>query len=395
MKTVFFLIFAFLLFHGQFSAQTTGKIKSENLIGPVHSVRIVNFDCSSRTNICQEKPYRTQVVLYDRQKNEIERTLYKADGSVEHQVKKTYNSKGLQKAWKEYYGKGVANAEGLNKHAIFKYLSGKLVEVIVYREDSIAHKSTYVYDGRGNKIQEINSGPDALYTHRDYKYDLVGNLIEESSRGRSHSTKEERTYDSFGNVIKELWFDNDSFRAVANSTYENGRLIKQIVLKPDGSLLSTTRNVYNDGGKLIETNMIAETVTIKTTIEYDETGAMKTKEVNTVYKDNRVFRSHDPVPGRLVITYNKKGLETEKRQYSESGNLTYKQTFSYDKAGKLIEYASYKANGEVEGRRIYEYDGYGNRVKTSSAVVSANGEVRHLILEQRIINYWYLKNDPF
>ncbi len=388
MKTVFSLIFVFLLFHGQFLAQTVGKSKSDDLIGPVRSIRIVNFDCSSSSGICQDKPFRIQVVLYDRQRDELERTLYKADGSIEHQVKNTYDSKDLQKGWKEYYGKGVANAEGLNKHAIFTYRSGKLVEVIVYREDSVAHKSTYVYDGRGNKIQEINSGPDAITTSRNYEYDLLGNLIEESSMGETYSTKAQRVYDKLGNVVEERYFDNGSLRAVANRTYKNGRLIKQIVLKPNGSLLSTTINVYNEGGKLTETNMIAETVTIKTTIEYDETGAMKTKEVNTIYKDNRVFRSHDPVPGRLVITYNKKGLETEKLQYSESGDLTYRQIFSYDEAGKLIEFASYKANGVVEGRRIYEYDGYGNRVKTSSAVVSPKGEIRYLILEQRIINYW-------
>ncbi len=54
----------------------------------------------------------------------------------------------------------------------------------------------------------------------------------------------------------------------------------------------------------------------------------------------------------------------------------------------MIEFAYYKANGEVADRRIYEYDAYGNRITISSVVVSPKGEVRHLIFEQRIINYW-------
>ena len=54
----------------------------------------------------------------------------------------------------------------------------------------------------------------------------------------------------------------------------------------------------------------------------------------------------------------------------------------------MIEFAYYKANGEIADRRIYEYDGYGNRVKTSSVVVSAKGEIRYLMFEQRIIYYW-------
>ena len=126
MKTVFFIIFALLMFHSYLPAQTVGASKSDGLVGPVRSLRYVN-------------PYQTQVVLYDRQGNEIERTLYKTDGSIEHQVNKFYNAEGLISGWKEYYGKGVANAEGLNKHAIFTYRAGKLMEVNVYREDSIAH----------------------------------------------------------------------------------------------------------------------------------------------------------------------------------------------------------------------------------------------------------------
>ncbi len=394
MKTVFSIVFVFVLFHSQFYAQTVGSVKSVSSIRPIRSLKIVNFNCSFSSATCSEKPSRTQVILYDREENEIERTLYKADETIEHQVKNSYFANGLQKSWKEHYGKGVANAEGLNKRAFFTYRAGKLAEVIVYREDSIAHKSIYVYDSRGNKIQEINSGSDAVFTGRNYKYDTVGNLIEESNSSKLYSTKTERIYDNSGNVIKERFFENDSLKTVFDKIYENGKLIKIIGFKPDGSLLSTTQNVYNRAGKLIETHLSGENLTIKTTTEYDETGAMKTKEVITVYKDNgnhknrRIISSHDPTPGRLFITYNKKELETGRIQYSETGGIIYKQTLSYDDSGRLAEFIYYKATGEVESRLIYEYDGYGNRIKTSSAAVSPIGEVRYLTLEERVIKYW-------
>ncbi|MDQ6786794.1 MAG: hypothetical protein M3033_08280 [Acidobacteriota bacterium] len=157
MKTIFTIIFILLTFYSQSPAQTVGIDRYDGSAGPIRSLRIVN-------------PYQTQVVLYNRQGNEIERTLYKVDGSIEHTSSYFYNAEGLISGWKEYYGKEVANAEGLNKHAVFTYCSGKLSEVIVYREDSIAHKSTYVYDNQGKKVQEINSGPDAIFTARRYKY---------------------------------------------------------------------------------------------------------------------------------------------------------------------------------------------------------------------------------
>lgn len=395
MKRILSIIFIFLAFYCPLTAQFVERSKNDGLTGPIRSLRIVNFDCSSASGICSENPYRTQVVLYDRKANEIERTLYKADGSIEHQVNSSYNAEGLQTGWKEYYGEGVANAEGLNKHAVYMYRSGRLAEVIVYQEKSIAYKSTYIYDERGNKILESNSGPDAITTSRSYKYDPANNLTEEITTGQSYSTKVERIYDGFSNAIKESYFDNGSLRSVSTKTYENGRLTKEIVLKPDGSLLSTTRNIYNRDGKLTETNISGETLTIKTILEYDQTGSIISKEVITAYKDNkadqrgvRVYRSHDPTPGRIFITYNKKGFQTEELHYSESGLLTRRHTSIYDDAGKLIETTFYKANGEVESKRVYEYDGHGNLVKTSAPSISTTGEPRYLVLEQRIITYY-------
>ncbi len=105
MKTVCSIIFVLLMFHSYSPAQTVEISKSDGLVGPIRSFRYVNS-------------FQTQVVLYDRQGNEIERTLYKPDGSIEHTSSYFYNADGLMSGWKEYYGKGVAYAEGINKHAI-------------------------------------------------------------------------------------------------------------------------------------------------------------------------------------------------------------------------------------------------------------------------------------
>jgi antitoxin component YwqK of YwqJK toxin-antitoxin module len=388
MKTVFSIIFVLLVFNGQFFAQTVGRSKSDGLAGQVHSLLIENFDCSSSLNTCLEKPFNTNFVLYDRKGNEIERTLYKTDGSIEHQVNKSYNGEGLQNGWKEYYGKGVANAEGLKKHAIFTYRSGKLTEVVVYREDAIAHKSIYAYDNKGNKIQELNSGPDAIFTNRSYKYDSAGNLIEESSVGKSYSTKVERSFDSAGNVIKERNFDNGSLRFISTNTYENGRLINVEVLNPDGAIMSTTQNRYNSLGKLVESIVISKTISSKTTIEYDEAGWMKSKETVTTTKDNSRLSSHEPTPGRIVIRYSEKGLETESLHYSELGMLKSRQTLTYNEQRRLSESIFYKANGEIERRWIYEYDEYGNLVKTSWVILLPTGETKYLMIGRRTIKYF-------
>lgn len=375
MKTVFFINFVLLLCHSYLPAQTIGVSKNDGLVGPIRSLRYVN-------------PYQTQVVLYDRQGNEIERTLYKTGGSVEHQVNKFYNAEGLISGWKEYYGKGVANAEGLNKHAIFTYRAGKLMEVIVYREDSIAHKSTYVYDNRGNKVQEINSGPDAIFTSRSYKYDSAGNLIEEISTGASYSAKVERTFDEMRNVIKESYFDNGVLKFYYNRTYEKGRLIKEGAFNSSGEVTRITLNSYNSEGKLVESTLSSRSILSKTIIEYGEAGWMKKKETLTTAKGGGRFSSEDPAPGRVVIKYNEKGLEIERLNYSVSGTFIRRQTSSFDERGKQSELVFYKADGEVESKQVYEYDEYGNRIKTISVTVSPKGEVQYLILEQRTISYY-------
>lgn len=377
MKTVFTIVFILLTFYSQSPAQTVEIRKgySDGLVGPIRSFRYVNS-------------FQTQVVLYDRQGNEIERTLYKTDGSIEHQAYTSYNSAGLISGWKEYYGKGVANAEGLNKHAVFTYRSGKLSEVIVYREDSIASKSTYIYDNRGNKIQEINSGPDAIFTARSYKYDVAGNLIEENSTGKSYSTKVERTFDKLGNAVKESYFDNGSLAFSYNRIYENGRLVNEEVLNPNGAVISTTWNSYNSSGNLVESTVISKAITSKTTIQYDETGRMKRKETLTTAKDGHVFNSEDPAPGRIVILYNENGLEIERSNYSASGTLIRRQTSTLNERGKPSETVSYKANGEVENRLVYKYDEHGNPVETSSVTLSPKGELQYSVLEQRTISYY-------
>jgi antitoxin component YwqK of YwqJK toxin-antitoxin module len=294
----------------------------------------------------------------------------------------------LISGWKEYYGKGVANAEGLNKHAVYTYLAGKLIEVIVYRENSIAHKSTYVYDDRGNKIKELNSGPDAIFSSRSYKYDSAGNLIEEISTGTSYSTKVERIFDVMHNIVKESYFDNGSLAFVYNRTYEKGKLIKEEVSNSSGEVTRITLNSYNSQGKLAESTISSKSISSKTIIEYDEAGWMKKKETLTLAKDRGRFSSDDPSPGRVVIKYNVKGLEIERLNYSESGMLIRRQTSSFDVQERQTELVFYKANGEVESKRVYEYDEHGNRIKTTLVTVSPNGQVQYSTFEQRIISYY-------
>ncbi len=375
MKTVFSIIFVLLMFHSYSPAQTVGAGKSDGSSRPIRALRYVNS-------------FQTQVILFDRQGNVIERTLYKADGSVEHQSSHSYNADGLISGWKEYYGKGVANAKGLNKRAVFTYHAKKLIKVVVYRENAIAHKSTYVYDNRGNKINEITSGPDAIFTGRSYKYDSAGNLIEESSTGKSYSTKIERTFDKMHNVIKESYFDNGLLRFTYNRTYAKGKLVKVEASNSNGEVTSTTLNSYDSTGKLVESTVSSKTITSKTAIEYDEAGWMKKKETLTTSKDDGRFSSDDPAPGRIVIKYNEKEFEIERLNYSESGTLIRRQTSSFDERGKQSELVFYKADGEIESKNVYEYDEHGNRVKTISVTVSSKGEVQNSVLEQRTISYY-------
>ncbi len=165
-------------------------------------------------------------------------------------------------------------------------------------------------------------------------------------------------------------------------------MVNAKTVKPDGMVVSTTRNVYSSSGKLTESIVVSENTTSKTIVEYDEAGLIKSKETVTTRKGNRVGSEDEAPPGRVLIKYNEKGFEIERLNYSESGALLRRQTSGFDGRGLLTETVSYKANGAVENRQLYEYDAHGNRTKTISAIVSETGERQYLVLERRTISYY-------
>ncbi len=81
MKSVFSILFVFLMFYNQSPAQTVGRSYSDGSGGPIRSLRIVNA-------------FQTQVVLYDRKGNEIERTLYKTDEPAQRRIIKEFGADG-------------------------------------------------------------------------------------------------------------------------------------------------------------------------------------------------------------------------------------------------------------------------------------------------------------
>lgn len=365
--------------------------EDEHFFGSVRTVRIEGFDWSPKEGKFLEKvPSRVQTITYDRQGNITERTLYKADGSVEHQVNYTYDSKGRRMSWKEYYGTSTGILPGgYTKHAVFKYgTNEKIAEVSVYREKSIVHKTLIAYDEKGNKIRESNSGSDALALNRAYKYDLKGNLIEESQDGNGFSHKSIRSYDDARNIIEESQYDNGSLIIKAIRSYnDTGKLISVTTFNQIGSMNGKTLNGYDAKGNLVESVSDGEHMSSRTTVSY-ENGRIKTKETFTSYKNGYVESDHDPKPGKEIIIYNDAGQEIEHSYYDKGEVLRYKLASTYNAQGKLIETVTYKSDGKPEFKQMIEYDVNGNQIKKSLETFTKTGTLEVSVAERRSYTYW-------
>ncbi len=341
--------------------------------------------------------------------------------------------------WSEFYGKSDFPPNGLNKHADFTFSNGKVVQVLVYRENELEYKTVYSYDGRGNKTKEVTIAvEDGNTTNRTFKYDQFNRTIEYTyeytySTG-ANSSKIESEYDAADNIVKETHYDKDRLLVTYVRTFDGKKPIKMIVVEPDGTVTSTLKNTYNPAGNLILTaidnetvtsktaidgkeplkitgtgsvksttantydppgNLILttiddESITSKTTIEYYENGKMSSRDRITVAKENGKPQHSEaqPRPGRDLEKYDKQGHQIERYIYDAAGNLYLTLLSTWDALGKQTRLIETSRTHQYDRDIAYEYDSHGNEIKSSCRKSSATGEVQFLLAARKLITYY-------
>ena len=191
--------------------------------------------------------------------NRIETVVYKADGTVERKISYVYDDMGLlletigklddgrmfMRDSYLYDGQGniiefknnlkkltsVYDAQGnivsigkyqryfkahdtiqynISERFVFEYSrSGHLIEMRTYRPDSsMKSRTAYIRNAKGMLLEEkeFNSDGKLVYA-RNLKYDTQQNLIEESGTDRALKFKNSYRYDSRGNKIEMVAYD--------------------------------------------------------------------------------------------------------------------------------------------------------------------------------------------
>lgn len=276
------LALPFLLF-GLTAAHKESNREAEGLLGPVRSESSQLLRLSSGESEKKGRPQQQDLVSYDAQGNEVERTIYDDYGFLRgRQVsKRDRNGHLLERIMSDTDG-------AVMERQVYVYSDGKLTETIHH-------------DAKGAvELREVN------------RYDENGRLSEVAYyEGQKKVAKTVYRYDEAGQGSEAVFYMADGSKAIApigpclgahRMTYSydsKGRSHKVVAYEPDGTMQKSWLYAYNDKGLMSEVKLEDEYshTTQVHTYEYDSRGNW-TKRISTI-DDQRKPREPDEL-SRLV-----------------------------------------------------------------------------------------------
>lgn len=277
-----FLALPFLLF-GLTAAHKESNREAQGLFGPVRSESSQLLRLTSGESEKKGRPQQQDLVSYDAQGNEVERTIYDDYGFLSgRQVNKRDRDGHLLE-------RIVSDTDGaVMERQVYVYSDGKLTETIHH-------------DAKGAvELREVN------------RYDENGRLSEVVYyEGQKEAAKTVYRYDAAGRGSEAIFYMADGSTAIApigpclgahRMTYSydsKGRSHKVVAYEPDGTVKKSWLYAYNDKGLMSEVKLEDEysRTTQVHTYEYDSRGNW-TKRISTI-DDQRKPREPDEL-SRLV-----------------------------------------------------------------------------------------------
>ncbi len=235
----------------------------------------------------------------------------------------------------------------------------QLIEIHNYHVDESVG-ATELSNVLGSSESEIPTEFMQLFTtlidRTSFKYDLLGNMIEENS------------FDANGNVISKKTL-----------SYESEKIVEHKKVNSRDEIINKQKTKYNKQGQITErkfyiTNLILDRVI---QYEFDENGN------NVLIQE---FDTEGELNYKMTLVFDGKGNEIEGYEYNDEGSLENKAVYVYNEKNQLIERAEYDSEGEPLLKSYLSYDERGN--ETQSAVTYFVGE-----LESYLTKYEYDIND--
>ena len=253
------------------------------------------------------------------------------------------------------------------------YLIEKMWGLIEKRDGSFGH-CTYSYDNKENMIDLKSYNSDGSLKYQDtYMYDYKGNMIEENqSFGRVKTTYK---YNDNGDKIEGECFSNGFMKFTWKFYYDDKcNLIEEYICIPFPKTDRKNIYKYDSNGKMIEA------------IHYKYDGDLDFKETSKwCNKGNLIERNINYSDGsskKNTYKYDDKGRKIEENSFSTNGNIETRKF--YDK-GNEIESNHYNSDGSLDYKNTYkyDYDATGNWIKI---IIFENG-IAKIIVEREIEYY--------
>jgi YD repeat-containing protein len=200
-------------------------------------------------------------------------------------------------------------------HCLYKYDNNykpQEWDLNIY-DDDLNTQTTFKYDGRGNKTEEVTADSTGKPMGRTaYKYDDKGNELEAD------------IYDMVGKLKQILSYQYD----------RRGFQISYSEKSPDGEVFSKLTCAYDDNG--------------------NKTGGAD-------------YSSDTDMENKWVQKNDAMGRRTETDYFLPDDELLERRTITYDAQGFPVEYITYKKDGSMQEEKSYsyknEYDKTGNIIR--------------------------------
>jgi hypothetical protein len=183
---------------------------------------------------------------YDTRGNKIEYTRNSADNS--YQKKWVYNDKNLLIEESGFDGvENFRNTYGYNEKA-------EMTEIRYLKQTVLREKRLFNKNGNTTTVSVYNSG-GIITSQVILKYDISGNLAEETVYGVNQNELEKKTYnyDAKENLKEEAKYKLDKITLKTNYTYNNSGNLVEIAEESAGAPKFVKKTLtYDDKGNLIQ-----------------------------------------------------------------------------------------------------------------------------------------------
>ena len=286
MYRLFFVLTLSLLLLNSSSAQKKTDRERENLLGAVRSVRSQLTDYIGENLVGEGRTKQLDMVFYDANGNEVERTIYDDYGFLVGKELRTYEASG------NLIKSVLSDDKGMvMERKVYAYEHDKLTEIVSYDgKDNISLKqaNTYLKNGRLGEQTYYDSKQAAGKTV--YKYDEKGNLSEVTFYLANGS----KAVAPIGPCL--------GAHRVTYSYDDKGRPMKVVAYEPTGEPKKSWQYSYTPQGQIVEDIRESEwsRMIFVYTYEYDSRGNW-IKQIATVTDQSKLSKL-EPNKRKTIIT---------------------------------------------------------------------------------------------